>query len=275
MSRFSNVEKIIAVAERNSVRFGICVNFDGKKFYGYREDEDFDTACSIMAFILLEYSNQLFAGKILGKEFLIYTEDNFATGAGTIKFLPFGSRVRMEDAVELMTATSDHIAANLLIDLLGLENINATIQQHGFSKTKLHKKFLIPKVKNMGTSSPKDYIKFFALMERNLLLSVEASQFMKKILLKQKYKDILAEKLFALPDFLDVASKSGKADGKIYDEFTDSYIVDGGIIQTKKGAYEIALFAEIKYNSPLSLNQVKAFMQDISLNFFNMFLAEH
>lgn len=274
MSRFSEVEKIIAVAEGNSVRLGICVNFGEQKFYEYRAEENFDTACSIMAFILLEYANQLFAGKISGKEFLIYTEDNFATGAGTIKFLPFGSRIRMADAVELMAVNSDHIAANLLIDALGLENINTTIQRHGFFDTKLHRKFLIPKVKNMGTSSPKDYAKFLTLMEKNLLLSIEASQFMKSILLKQKYKDILAEKLFALPEFLDVASKSGKADGKIYDEFTDSYIVDGGIVMTTKGAYEIALFAEIKYNSPLSLNKVKAFMQDISLNFFSMFLVE-
>ena len=68
---------------------------------------------------------------------------------------------------------------------------------------------------------------------------------------------------------------SGKADGKIYDEFTNSYIVDGGIVMTTKGAYEIALFAEIKYNSPLSLNKVKAFMQDISLKFFSMFLVEY
>ena len=278
MNLFYDVEKIIELAEKSSIRLGICVNFDGKKFYGYREDENFDTACGIKIFILLEYIRRLFSGKISGKELLTYTEKNFSTGAGAIKYLPFGSQVSMEDAAELMTVKSDHIAANLLIDALDMEAINATIYKLGFAKTKLHRKFLIPKLKNIGTSSPQDYINFFALLNKNLLISSVASQFMKKILLRQKYKDILTEKILALPEsssFIDVMSKSGFADGEIYNKFTDSYIVDGGIILTKKGSYEISLFADMKYYSPLSLAQAKSLLQDISANFFTIFLNEH
>ena len=277
MNSFDTVEKIIETAEKSSVRLGACVSFNGQKFYGYREHEEFDTACGIKAFIFLEYVNQIFSGKFSGKELLTYTEENFSTGAGAIKYLPFGSEITMENAAELMTTKSDHIAANLLIDALGTDAINETIQRLGFAKTKLHRKFLIPKLKNIGSSSPQDYTKFFSLLNEERLLCAEASQYMKKMLLKQKYKDILTEKILNQPDgkfFIDVMSKSGFADGKIYNEFTDSYIVDGGIILTTKGAYEISLFADVKYNSPFSLEQVKSFLQEISANFFNIFMTD-
>lgn len=273
-----NLEEFTSVIEKYPIRLGICFNVDGRKIYGYHENEKFDTACGIMVFILLEYVNQLFAGNFSGKELLTYNEDNFATGSGIIKCLPFGSQVRMEDAVELMISASDHVAANLLIDALGMDSINDTIKKYGFLNTRLARKFLIPKVKNMGTSSPMEFTQFFTLLKRGLLISVDASEIMKKILLKQKYKDILAGKIFELPlktFLIDVASKSGKADGKIYDDTTNSYIVDGGIIYTKKGSYEISLFAEMNYDSKLSLNHVKSFMQDISANFFTIFLQRY
>ena len=275
MNSLDRVEKIIDTAEESSIRLGMRIDFNGNRFYGYREDEEFDTACGIKIFILLEYVKQVSVGRFSGKELLTYTEDNFSTGAGAIKYLPFGSLISMEDAAELMTTKSDHIAANLLIDALGMEAINKTLQRLGFTKTKLHRKFLIPKLKNIGSSSPKDYTKFFSLLNKDHLLSPDASKYMKSLLLKQKYKDILSEKILTLPcasSFVDVMSKSGFADGKIYNEFTDSYIVDGGIVLTTKGSYEISLFADVKYNSPFSLEQVKSFLQEISASFFKLFL---
>lgn len=270
-----NLAELKTAIEEYPIRLGVCVNFDGHKFYGYREDEKFDSACSIMAFILLEYMNQFTARNFSGKELVTYNEENFATGSGIIKFLPFGSQIRLEDLAELMTAASDHVAANLLIDVLGIDSINNTIRTFGFVNTILNKKFLIPKVKNIGTCSPKDYTNFFTMLKNNSLVSSKVSELIKKILLKQKYKDILAEKILEDDShdfFIDVASKSGKADGKIYDNFTDSYIADGGIIYTQKGTYEISMFAELDYDAAFSLNQIKSFMQMISLNVFKIYL---
>lgn len=278
MSSLSHIAKIIEVVEQSSVRLGMRVDFDGKKFYGYRENETFDTACGVKVFILLEYVNRLFSGEFSGKELLTYTPENFSTGAGAIKYLPFGEQIPMSQAAELMTTKSDHIAANLLIDALSPNAINETAQRLGFTKTKLHRKFLIPKLKNIGSSSPNDYTKFFSLLKEDSLISADASRYMKGLFLRQKYKDILADKILAssaASSFVEVMSKSGFADGKIYDEFTDSYIVDGGIVLTTKGAYEISLFADIKHDAALSMSQTKSFMQDISASFFELFLTAH
>ena len=93
------------------------------------------------------------------------------------------------------------------------------------------------------------------------------------ILLKQKYKDILTEKIKTsnwASLFIDVASKSGKADGKMYDNTTNSYIVDGGVVYTKSFFYTISLFGDINYNQTISLNMTKSFLQEISRDVYEL-----
>ena len=179
-----------------------------------------------------------------------------------------------------MIGISDHIAANMLIDFLGLENINNTIQNNGFIKSKINHKFLIPKLKNMGYSNPGEYMEFYKKLDNNEFYSEEICKEMKEILLTQKYKDILTEKILEekCTNFIDVACKSGKADGRIYDNKTPSYIADGGIIFTKKGNYYISIFAELPSSSSYSLNYLKDKIQELSkevyLDFINKEVVE-
>lgn len=254
-----------------SARIGVCATYDNIKLFSYNENDEFDTACGIIAFVFLEYVRQIFLGILKPTDYLIYEEKNFATGAGVLKFLPFGSKIQVADVALLMVAASDHVAANIMIDALGFNNINSTIRNFGFSKTKLLRKPLIPKVKNIGISSPSDYTNFFSLLRKNCLISSEASEYMKSILLKQKYKDIISGKILESTKaslFVDVASKSGKADGKMYDNKTNSYITDGGIVYTKKGNYEVSLFADIDADDSLTMEVTKSFLQDISMEIF-------
>ena len=266
------LHKIAARVETYPVRMGMSAAVDKRTFCSVRAEEPFDTACGIMVFIMLNYVERLCAGSIDGKAFVTYTEENYATGSGILKSLPFGSRVRLEDAVELMIAASDHVAANLMIDALGLDRINETIKRHGFERTTLHKKFLIPKVRNMGTSTPSEYTEFFSRLSKGELISVEASRYMTDILRKQKYKDILTGGLADRSEFTDVASKSGKADGKIFGG--NGFLVDGGIIYTTQGTYAVSMFAEIEHDSAISLNEVKSFMQEVSAAVFDAFVSD-
>lgn len=255
------------IIKNSKVKYGICVlDINGGIIYAHRENELFDTACSIMSFVMLEYFSQKANGKISGKELLTYTEENYASGSGVIKYVTYGRKIRVEDLVELMIASSDHIAANMLIDFLGIENINSTIRNEGFLRTKLHHKFLIPKLKNMGTSNPYELSLFYVKLINNKLISSEASNEMKQILLSQKYKDILTDKIDKNDGcYIDVACKSGKADGRIYDDSTDSYIIDAGIIYNKKENYCISITGEINYKSCVSLNVAKDEMQTMSM----------
>ena len=267
-----NIYHIIEEIESNKARIGISVKFKNEAVFSFHENDIFDSACSIMAFILLEYEKRKSSGLITGDELLNYTADNYATGAGVIKFLPINSELKLKDCVELMIEKSDHIAANMVIDFLTIESINKTIQDFGYKNTILKKKFLIPKVKNVGATTPREYATFYSNLEENTLFPEIVCKELKDIFLKQTYKDIIAGHLLVQDDYLDVACKSGKADGKIYDDTTDSYIVDGGIVFTKKGNYTIAILGELSYDSNMDLNQMKAKMQTISTLIFDMFV---
>lgn len=270
------VEKVEKYIQDSASYVGVCVLNDKEKLYAYQEDESFDTACSIMVFIMLEYFKQKLEGKITGEECLVYTEDNYAAGAGSVKLLDYGSEVKAKDLVDLMIIISDHVAANMLIDFLGLENINECIQKYGFKKTILRHKFIIPKKKNMAYSTPYELARFYRMLAKNEFLTENECVCMKEILKKQKYKDILSEFIVDSGEkkFIDVASKSGKADGRIYDEITNSYIADAGIVFTTVGEYYIALLAELDYQSSYSLNDLKATLQKISLEIFKEMVGE-
>ena len=255
---------------------GICVLNDDEILYCHKEKEIFDTACSIMAFIMVEYFNQKKSGKITGEELLEFKKENYATGAGTVKLLPYGTTIKAKDLLELMIIISDHIAANLIIDFLGIENINRCIKEIGMVETRLNHKFIIPKLKHMGYSTPYETALLYRLINTNSILDNKSCEEMRSILLRQKYKDILTDKIRESNslNYIDCASKSGKADGRIYDDKTDSYIVDSGIIYTRKGNYYISVMGELSYNSNISLNNLKSFIQDISYDIYKAIVEE-
>lgn len=267
----TEIENIYTSLKQLDYRLGIHVVKSDKLILSYNADQIFDTACSIMVFIMLQYFKCIKEGSISGYEELIYTEENYATGSGTIKYLPFGSKIKASDLIELMIIISDHIAANMLIDFLGLENINNTIKENNFKFTKLNHKFLIPKLKNMGSTTPADLCEFYLKLDNEEFLDWECCNKMKQILLKQHYKDILTGKIQKSENenFLDVASKSGKADGRIYDNNTDSYIADAGIMICKNGNYSLAVLAEVKAGAIISLNEVKDYIQTLALDIFD------
>lgn len=266
------IQTEIHFLEDHGNRMGVSLWVDGKESYAYQSRIIFDSACCIMAFILLEYGRRKEEGGLIGNELLTYTEENFASGSGIIKLLPFGSKVKLNDCVELMIAKSDHIAANLVIDFLGLSKINETIRKHGFLHTCLKKKFLIPKVKNVGVTTPYEYARYYQGLLDGTFFGEEISKEFLCIFQKQVYKDILTEKFQSDAQYVDAATKSGKADGRIYGAQTDSYIADGGIIATKKGRYIVSMLAEQKYDSKMSLADIKASMQEISWQLYQIYL---
>ena len=261
-----NKKELERIITNEGLRIGVCViEQNGKIFFEKDSLSMYDTACSIMVFIMLEYYKQLGSGKFLEDVLIEYTKDNYATGSGSIKYLSFGSKVRIKDLVLLMVAASDHIAANMLIDFLGLDEINKTIQEEGFINTRIHKKFLIPQVKNIATSTPFDLALFYNKLMNNSFFNSVDCKAMIDVLLQQKYKDLLTD-TFDKNDgiYIDCASKSGLADGKIYNQSTNSYIVDGGIIYNKKRNYCISLMCDLYHDSKITISEVRTIMHKIS-----------
>ena len=150
----------------------------------------------------------------------------------------------------LMIIDSDNIATNIMIEYLGLENINKTIKLLGFKDTML----ICPKLdfnffKEIGRTTAKEYGELYIKLLNKEILNSEICEEILEILKKQLHNDLLIRKL-PLKDLNDIgendanikyiASKSGGLGDKKYG--IDNCRNDGGIIGTKFGFYIVSIF---------------------------------
>ncbi len=94
-----------------------------------------------------------------------------------------------------MIIVSDNIATNIMIDLLGIDNINNTCQELGFKDTILYNKLDFSKYSKLGTTTPRDYARLFEMIYKEELWSKEASREMLEIFKKQHYNTMLTRDL--------------------------------------------------------------------------------
>src|SRR6056297_1873557 len=103
-------------------------------------NEIFEAGSCIKVFILTEFYRQVHEKKIDPNQLLKYSEENFVTGSGILRDLDFGLEMTAENFAKLMIVVSDNIATNIIIDFLGVDNINNTCKKLGFNSTKLYNK---------------------------------------------------------------------------------------------------------------------------------------
>lgn len=207
-------------------------------------DEKFETASTIKSYILVELYRQIKEGKVDPNTILKYEKENFVVGSGIIRDLDIGVEMTIKSFATLMIIVSDNIATNIMIDLLGIDNINNTCQDLGFKDTVLHNKIDFEKYPKLGTTTPRDYGKLFEMIYKKELWSEELSEEILEIFKKQHYNTMLTR---GLPQYyLDsentgdeeliyIASKSGSM---------DACRNDGGIISTPYGGYVMSLFTK-------------------------------
>lgn len=213
-------------------------------------DEKFETASCIKTFILADLFRQAYEGKKDLNEKLKYTSDNFVVGSGILRSLDYGVELTVKDYAVLMIIVSDNIATNIIIDYLGIDNINNTIQDLGFKNTVLHNKIDFKRYDRLGTTTPREYGLVFEKICKEELWSPEISRQMLSIFKEQRYNNMLTR---AFPQYyLDsedtgdeeliyIASKSGSM---------DACRNDGGIVSTPYGKYVVAIFTK-NFKDPL------------------------
>lgn len=235
-------------------------NFSGKLgFYasdfkgniiGVNSQEKFESASCIKVFVLTELYRQIHEGKVSRNDLLEYTEEHFVVGSGVLRDLSYGIKLDAKSIATLMIIVSDNVATNILIDLLGIDNINNTCQNLGFKDTVLHNRIDFNKYDKLGTTTPKDYGLFFEKLYKRELWSQEISQEMIDIFKRQHYNTILTRELpqYYLDsentgdeELISIASKSGSM---------DACRNDGGIVFTPYGGYVICIFTK-EFNDSL------------------------
>ena len=203
-------------------------------------DEKFETASTIKVYILAALFDAIEQGKASLKDMLTCEERFWIDGSGILGSLEVGTTLSVKNVATLMIIVSDNIATNMLIDYLGIDNINACIQKLGCKDTMLHNVLDFAKYHQLGTTTPRDYASMFVRIQNRTLVSPEASAQMWQILSQQHYNSMIVKSLpqfYVDPDNYDeqlfwFASKSGSM---------NACRNDGGIITTPYGSYVIVM----------------------------------
>ncbi len=107
---------------------------------GIGADETVQTASVIKLAILYEAMWQVHAGAVHLDDPIILRKTDQVPRSGVLLFFDTPMTLTLKDALTLMIAMSDNTATNLVIDHLGLANINHRIQGLGLKNTYLYRK---------------------------------------------------------------------------------------------------------------------------------------
>ena len=179
-------------------------------------------ASMIKLFILAFAMQQAKDGALSLAEPLYITEENIVGGAGRLTWYDRDKQLTIEQLLERMITDSDNTATNILIDRLGMTNIDRYIREQGYSDTHLQHKMMLTNQGLPNLSSVKDIGTLLSRIYRGECVDYAHDEKMLQILARQKDKDCLPS---ALPAFL-VANKTG--------EITGVY-ADGGIAWSDAG----------------------------------------
>jgi beta-lactamase class A len=140
----------------------------------YAADELFPTASLIKVAILVELERQVLAGDLTMAQELELRDADRVGGSSLLRHMSAGIRLPVRDWAYLMMTVSDNTATNVLIDLVGLDAVNATMSREGFPALRLNHKIDFEHLWNdpdhLGVGSPRAFAELMAaILERRLL----------------------------------------------------------------------------------------------------------
>jgi len=173
-------------------------------------DEVMPQASSIKIAVLAELYLQAQQDKLkLTDEYVVRKED-LVPGSDIMLGLTAGvTRLTLRDLATMMVAVSDNSATNVLIDRLGLENVNSMLESQGLHATRLRRKMMDLKAASEGrenVSTPREMMTLLEKIYRAQLLNKEMTDDLLKVLSTHKESALLQ----GLPDEAVAASKPGE-----------------------------------------------------------------
>ncbi len=184
----------------------------GQKYF-LHADEVLPTASSIKIAILAELYHQAQQGKIkLGDLYTLQSAD-LVSGSGIAGALTPGvTRLTLRDVAALMISVSDNSATNVIIDRIGMENVNALLDSLGLTHTRLRRKMMDVKAAAEGReniATPREMVTLLEALYRGKLLNKQLTDDFFTLLSVHKESYIPRE----LPEDLRIANKPGELEG--------------------------------------------------------------
>ena len=226
--------------------------------YFLREDEVFAQASSIKLTVLANLYLQTQQGKIkLSDLYTVQSTDLVADSDIMNGLTPGVTRVTLRDLATMVVAVSDNSAANVLIDRVGMANVNAMLDSLGLTHTRLRRKMMDLEAAKQGrenVSTPREMMTLLGAIYRGKLLNKELTEEFFKVLSTNKRSWLPNE----LPPDVRVANKEGSL---------EAVRNDSGIVFVEGRPYVICVMTAFLRNERLGEEAIS----QVSLETWRMF----
>ena len=179
----------------------------------YNEKHEMLAASIIKLPILVECFNQI-NKRIVNKDDIFITKDkDKVPSCGALTYMRENLKVKLEDLYTLMIILSDNYATNMLIDKLGIDNINKTIKNIGLRNTVLNRKMFDAKKASLGLEnyiSAEDISILLEKMYHKNLINKKSSEEMINILKNQRLNGKIPFFLQSIKPKIEIAHKTGE-----------------------------------------------------------------
>jgi len=202
------------IAGRTRGTFGLAVvDLTSNESFYINEQTIFPQASAIKIPVLMEVYKQANEGKFKFTEVRRIKLSDHTAGSGILRELGDGTvEMNLHDVCVLMILVSDNTATNLLIDLVGMDNVNQTMQNLGLKQTRLRRRMMDLAAIDQGrenVSTPAEAVRIMQLLYRGEFINRAVCDDILAILLKPKTSAIRT----GLPGDTPIASKPGGMNG--------------------------------------------------------------
>src|SRR5262249_48729644 len=195
-------------------------------------DEVMPTASSIKSPFWPSFTGRGQQGRVKLRDF--FTRQNPALGGGrgiTTGPPPGRTKRRLRAVAGRMISVSENSATNVIIDRIGMENVNTTLDSLGLTRTRLRRKMMDLKAAAEGrenVATPREMMLLLENLYRGKVLNKQMTEDFFNLLSVHKESYIPRN----LPEDLKVANKPGELEGVRN---------DSGIVFTSKRPYAISV----------------------------------
>ncbi|KAJ50618.1 beta-lactamase class A [Clostridium tetanomorphum] len=187
-------------------------NLESNSTIMINEKEVFPSASTIKLLIMVTAMQEVKEGKRNLKDKIIISTEEKCGGDGILKELNKDHNFTLIEIITLMIIISDNTATNILIDMLGMDNINKIANELKLNNTRLQRKMMDSEAVKMGKenlTTALDMCTILEMLYKGEIVDKEYSNIMIEILKKQQVNGRLT---LYLPDDLVVAHKTGDLD---------------------------------------------------------------
>jgi beta-lactamase class A len=185
---------------------------DGHKYLLHANDV-YPQASSIKICVLAELYRQAQQGKLKLTDLYTVNAADLVQDSDIMGGLTPGvTEITLRDLATMMVAVSDNSATNVLIDRVGMDNVNAFLKAQGLRDTRLRRKMMDLKAATEGrenVSTPNEMLNLLQALYRGEILNKEMTDDFFKVLSTHKDSWIPRN----LPDDLKIADKPGALEG--------------------------------------------------------------